>query len=59
MLNEEKELFLVTIAVSSQVSHSSEFNQAYHQVKGLTAQAQLLEESQMVTKRGSFQTLST
>lgn len=49
MLNEEKELFLVTIAVSSQVSDSSEFNQAYHQVKGLTAQAPLLEESQIVT----------
>lgn len=51
VLNEEKELFLVTIAISSQVSDSSEFNQAYHQVKGLTAQAQLLEESQIVTKQ--------
>lgn len=51
MLNEEKELFFVTIAVSSQVSHSSEFSQAYHQVKGLTAQAPLLDESQMVTKQ--------
>lgn len=51
MLNEERELFLVTIAVSSQVSHSSEFNQAYHQVKGLTAQAPLRDESQLVTKQ--------
>ncbi|GAE09232.1 hypothetical protein [Paenibacillus sp. JCM 10914] len=49
MLNEEKNLFLVTIAVSSQVSDSSSFNKAYHQIKGLTAQAPLLEESQIVT----------
>lgn len=50
MLNNETELFLVTIAVSSQVHDSSGFNEAYRQVKVLTEQAPLLEESQLVTK---------
>lgn len=50
MLNREKAVFLVTMAVSSEVSHSSDFNRAYHQVKTMAGQARLLDESQLITR---------
>ncbi|PAK54939.1 AraC family transcriptional regulator [Paenibacillus sp. 7541] len=48
MLDREREVFLVTMAVSAEVSRSADFNGAYRQVKTMAGQARLLDETQLI-----------
>ncbi|NMO96373.1 helix-turn-helix domain-containing protein [Paenibacillus lemnae] len=50
-LNEEKNYYLVNICISPAVMDTSEFDQAYHDVRSLSPQALLLEETQLIYEK--------
>ncbi|WP_244879349.1 helix-turn-helix domain-containing protein [Paenibacillus cineris] len=49
MLEAEKDQILVSIAVSGDIHQVSEFSRAYHELRSWTAQAKLVEETQLIT----------